>query len=244
MENSGNPKSPKAPQKPTREQLIDHIASLEGVNKQLTVALRRCLELLANVPPEVADNEKWKSMLDDLNKVAAVGERIATDKTDKIDKPLHDEKEVMPDQDTDQDEFLLTRFVEAQEGVYEEALAEIRLGMKKSHWMWFIFPQIAGLGSSMTAPSSLPPCSRLFFLIFTSFFVAALMGKRLLNCCAALMSLQDKSAAQVFGYPDDLKLRSSITLFSIVAEDSSPFDGVLEKYYSGVHDAKTIDLLR
>ena len=239
MEDSGNPKSPKAPQKPTREQLIDYIASLEGVNKQLTVALRRCLELLANVPPELADNEKWKNILDDLNQVAEVGERITTDKTGKIDKSLHDENEVISDQDTDQDEFLLTRFVKAQEGVYEEALAEIRLGMKKRHWMWFIFPQIAGLGSSMTAEH---------FAIKNKSEAEAylrhpILGKRLLDCCAALMSLQDKSAEQIFGYPDDLKLKSSMTLFSIVAEDSSPFDRVLEKYYSGIPDAKTIDLL-
>ena len=223
--------------KPTREQMIEYIQALEAGNRQLVIALKRCLELLANVPPEVADNNKWKSMLNDLNKVAEVGERITTDK--KIDKTLDDENELISDQDTDQDEFLLTRFVKAQEGVYEEALAEIRLGMKKSHWMWFIFPQIEGLGSSMTAEH---------FAIKNKAEAEAylrhpILGRRLLHCCAALMSRQDKSAAQVFGYPDDLKLRSSMTLFSIVAEDSSPFDKVLEKYYSGVPDAQTIDIL-
>ena len=77
---------PNKPKKPTREQLIEYIQALEAGNKQLVITLKRCLELLANVPPEVADNKKWKGMLDDFNKVVKIGERITTD---KISRTLH-----------------------------------------------------------------------------------------------------------------------------------------------------------
>jgi uncharacterized protein (DUF1810 family) len=137
------------------------------------------------------------------------------------------------------DPFLLSRFVEAQEDIYLDALAEIRNGEKESHWMWFIFPQVAGLGSSSTAER--------FAIGRTEEAKAYLdhpvLGVRLMACCAALMKVEGKSASEVFGYPDDMKLRSSMTLFAAVAADPSPFNAVLEKYFAGEPDRRTLEIL-
>lgn len=138
------------------------------------------------------------------------------------------------------DPFELSRFLSAQEGgVYSRALDELKRGSKRSHWMWFIFPQIAGLGSSAT--------SRHYAIRSAGEARAYLahpeLGARLRECASTLLSLEGRSASQVFGYPDDLKLKSSMTLFEAVSEEGSLFSRVLEKYYGGERDAATLGLL-
>jgi uncharacterized protein (DUF1810 family) len=149
---------------------------------------------------------------------------------------MHDQ----PNQQAQADPFNLNRFVEAQAGVYERALAEVKRGQKRSHWMWFIFPQIDGLGYSSTAK---------FYAIKSkdeakAYLDHPLLGTRLIECSEALMKIQGISAAEIFGYPDDLKLRSSMTLFASVSEPNSVFSRVLEHYYEGQPDQQTLELLR
>ena len=133
----------------------------------------------------------------------------------------------------------LQRFVDAQHGVYDEALAEIRDGRKTSHWMWFVFPQIAGLGSSATAQR---------YAIRSADEARAylrhpVLGPRLIRCTEAALRLEGLSAAEIFGHPDDLKLRSSATLFANVAPPGSVFHRLLEKYFGGHADERTLELL-
>lgn len=137
------------------------------------------------------------------------------------------------------DRFDLNRFVQAQEEVYAQALAEIKLGRKRSHWMWFIFPQIDGLGYSSTAK---------FYAIkgkdeARAYLDHMLLGKRLIECAEALLKIESKSAAEIFGYPDDLKLRSSTTLFANVSPADSVFSRVLDRYFGGEPDQRTLELL-
>jgi uncharacterized protein (DUF1810 family) len=133
----------------------------------------------------------------------------------------------------------LTRFVDAQRGVYEQALSEIRSGRKRTHWMWFVFPQIAGLGSS--------PTSQHFAIRdraeAQAYLAHPILGARLLECTQALLDLDAGSASEVFGYPDDLKLKSSMTLFSEVSGTRAIFAQVLDKYFEGESDERTIKLL-
>lgn len=140
---------------------------------------------------------------------------------------------------TKPDPFNLERFVSAQQGVYERALAELRRGEKESHWMWFIFPQIRGLGSSSTA--------RHYAIQGRDEAVAYLkhpiLGPRLIECCNALLRIEGKSASEIMGYPDDLKLRSSMTLFALVAPEQSEFRRVLQKYYDGEEDNRTSEAI-
>ncbi len=138
------------------------------------------------------------------------------------------------------DRFGLNRFVQAQEEVYPRALAELKLGRKRSHWMWFIFPQVDGLGYSSTAR---------FYAIKNKdeakeYLDHALLGKRLMECAEALMKIEGKSATEIFGYPDDLKLRSSMTLFASVAPADSLFSRVLGQYFGGEPDQRTLELLQ
>ena len=137
------------------------------------------------------------------------------------------------------DPFHLSRFVTAQEGIYGQALAELKRGRKESHWMWFIFPQIEGLGHSSTARH---------YAIKSrdearAYLAHPTLGARLVECCEALLNVREKSASAIFGYPDDMKLKSSMTLFSMVEEGDSVFTGVLERYFGGEADQRTIDLL-
>ena len=136
------------------------------------------------------------------------------------------------------DPFNLDRFVSAQAGVYEQAFAEIRAGRKRSHWMWFIFPQIAGLGSS--------PTSQHFAIRdraeAEAYLAHPILGARLIECCEALLALKTDSASGVFGYPDDLKLKSSATLFAAVSPSGSVFEQLLKKFFAGRPDLKTIEL--
>lgn len=134
----------------------------------------------------------------------------------------------------------LDRFLDAQRDTYDQALAEIRGGLKRSHWMWFIFPQIAGLGSSQTS---------VYYAIrdrreADAYLAHPILGPRLVECAEALLALTGVSAAEVFGSPDDLKLRSSATLFAEVSERGVVFERLLEKYYEGRPDTRTLELLR
>jgi uncharacterized protein (DUF1810 family) len=133
----------------------------------------------------------------------------------------------------------LRRFVDAQHGVYEQALSEIRAGQKQSHWMWFIFPQIDGLGSSPTAKHYAIKGIR----EATAFSQHFILGPRLKECAEAVMAIDGRSAREIFGTPDDLKLRSSATLFAEVAGRGAVFKRVLDKYFAGQADQKTLDLL-
>src|SRR5262249_13660731 len=119
----------------------------------------------------------------------------------------------------------LSRFVQAQEGIYSQALAEIRSGRKRTHWMWYIFPQFEGLGSSPTARQ---------YAIKTlaeaeAYLRHPVLGPRLIESAEAALGVEDRSAAEIFGFPDDLKLRSSATLFARVSPSGSVFEQLLEK---------------
>ncbi len=133
----------------------------------------------------------------------------------------------------------LNRFVRAQQDDYEQALSEIRAGDKRSHWMWYIFPQIDGLGSSSTARhyaiKSLDEAK--------AYLDHPILGPRLLECAEAVVRVEDRSAADIFGFPDDLKLRSCATLFACVSPPGSVFERLLEKYYGRERDGKTLRLL-
>lgn len=133
----------------------------------------------------------------------------------------------------------LERFLKAQEIHYETALREIRAGRKRSHWMWFIFPQIAGLGRSSTAQ---------YYAIrdleeAKAYLEDAVLGENLLLISQALLEVDSDDAEAVMGWPDHLKLRSSMTLFALVKPDCLVFQKVLDKFYGGKKDAKTMELL-
>jgi uncharacterized protein (DUF1810 family) len=130
----------------------------------------------------------------------------------------------------------LRRFIEAQEPVYAQVCAELRQGRKTSHWMWFIFPQIRGLGSSETAQ---------YFAIADGNEAAAyaahpLLGMRLRECTGLVLQVDNKSVEQIFGYPDNLKFHSSMTLFARTADDNRVFLDALKKYFAGALDPQTL----
>jgi uncharacterized protein (DUF1810 family) len=133
----------------------------------------------------------------------------------------------------------LVRFVDAQDGVYDAALAELRAGRKRSHWMWFVFPQIAGLGRSATAQryaiADLDEARE--------YLAHAVLGPRLTESAEALLGVEGRTAEQILGYPDDLKLRSSMTLFARAAADPAVFRAVLDRYYGGADDPATLQRL-
>lgn len=138
-----------------------------------------------------------------------------------------------------QDPYDLERFVRAQARDFARALAEIKAGRKTSHWMWYIFPQLDGLGFSATsrryAIRSLDEAK--------AYLEHPILGPRLVECAEAVLGVENRSARQIFGWPDVLKLRSSATLFACVSPPGSVFERVLAKYYDGVGDAKTLELL-
>ena len=133
----------------------------------------------------------------------------------------------------------LNRFVLAQQGDYERALSELERGRKRSHWMWYIFPQLDGLAFSSTskryAIKSIEEAR--------AYLDHSILGPRLLKCAEVVLHIEGRSAREIFGSPDDLKLRSSVTLFAQVSEPDSVFDRLLEKYYQGERDDKTLRLL-
>lgn len=134
----------------------------------------------------------------------------------------------------------LSRFLDAQEGVYERALAELKNGQKRTHWIWFIFPQIDGLGYSPTAKRyaiKSPDEAR-------QYLAHPVLGKRLRECTEAVVALRGGSLAEIFGYPDDMKFRSSMTLFEKTAGADSVFSAALDRYCGGERDAATLGLLR
>jgi uncharacterized protein (DUF1810 family) len=135
--------------------------------------------------------------------------------------------------------FDLERFVKAQQGSYEDALAEIRAGLKRRHWMWFVFPQLAGLGRSETARyygiASLDEAR--------AYLAHPVLGPRLLECVAAVLAAPAASAESMLGPVDAMKLRSSMTLFQRAAPSEPSFGAVLERFYGGVRDGATDALL-
>jgi uncharacterized protein (DUF1810 family) len=137
------------------------------------------------------------------------------------------------------DPFDLKRFVDAQDRVYDTVVDELRDGRKRSHWMWFVFPQLRGLGSSPTAErygiSSLDEAR--------AYLRHEVLGPRLRECTRLVNQVRDRSAAEIFGSPDDLKLRSSMTLFARAADDNGDFLALLDKYYGGQQDQLTLKLL-
>lgn len=133
----------------------------------------------------------------------------------------------------------LNRFVPAQQEDYARALAEIRSGRKRSHWMWYIFPQLDGLGfSSMAKRYAIRSLDEA-----RAFLAHPLLGPRLLECAEAVLAVEGRTAHDIFGSPDDLKLRSCATLFACVSPPGSAFDLLLQKYYAGERDGKTLQLL-
>ncbi|MDP7196441.1 MAG: DUF1810 domain-containing protein [SAR202 cluster bacterium] len=127
------------------------------------------------------------------------------------------------------DIYNLDRFINAQENSYQIALKEIGNGEKCSHWMWFIFPQIDGLGlSSISKEYSIKNKQEAI-----DYLNHNILGKRLIEITNALMKLENKSARSILGYPDDLKLKSSMTLFKIISSDNEIFSDVLGKYFNG-----------
>jgi uncharacterized protein (DUF1810 family) len=137
---------------------------------------------------------------------------------------------------SNRDPFDLQRFVDAQAGIYDAVVGELRAGRKRSHWMWFVFPQLRGLGSSPTAVR---------FSIASidearAYLSHPLLGARLRECAALVSAIDGRTAEEVFGWPDDLKLRSSMTLFARTSDDNDEFVGVLEKFYGGEEDSATV----
>ncbi len=137
------------------------------------------------------------------------------------------------------DHYQLNRFVAAQADTYERALKELRAGSKRSHWMWFIFPQIAGLGHSEMA--------RRYAISgdeeANAYLRHPLLGPRLETCAATLLQWSNRSALDIMGSPDDMKLRSSMTLFAAVAPERQVFTQVLEAFFQGVQDQRTLRLM-
>ncbi|GAB2533183.1 DUF1810 domain-containing protein [Spirosoma aerophilum] len=136
-------------------------------------------------------------------------------------------------------ENTLKRFLDAQEANYTDALAEIKRGKKQTHWMWYVFPQITGLGFSETAK---------YYSIHdlaeaNAYFAHPLLGKRLIDISEAMLAIDGKTANQVLGSPDDMKLQSCMTLFGSLPNTDPVFQAVLEKFYNGKKDQKTIEIL-
>ena len=136
----------------------------------------------------------------------------------------------------------LERFVRAQDerGTYDRALSELRAGRKASHWMWFVFPQVAGLGHSPTAQAY----AVADLAEARAYLAHDVLGPRLHQCCDALLGLEGVSAGQVLGGTDAMKLRSSMTLFALAAPDDLVFERVLERFFDGERDERTPALLR
>jgi uncharacterized protein (DUF1810 family) len=138
------------------------------------------------------------------------------------------------------DPFELERFVSAQTAVIEQVRRELTAGHKRSHWMWFIFPQLRGLGHSATAQrygiSGAQEAQ--------AYLQHPILGRRLVQCTSLVNAATGRSVHEIFGSPDDLKFRSSMTLFSQMPEASAVFGQALEQYFSGVADPQTLQLLK
>ena len=137
------------------------------------------------------------------------------------------------------DPYHLQRFVDAQNPVFAQVCSELRAGRKRSHWIWFIFPQIRGLGDSPLAQefaiTSLEEAQ--------AYLDHPILGARLRECCQLVNLVEGRSIEEIFGYPDDLKFRSSLTLFAHAASDNQIFKEALEKYFNGEDDPLTLERL-
>jgi len=137
------------------------------------------------------------------------------------------------------DPYNLQRFVDAQNPVYERVCKELRSGEKQGHWMWFIYPQLRGLGHSQTAAvygiSSREEAE--------AYLKHPVLGPRLMECTRLVNLVEGRSVSQIFGYPDDLKFRSSMTLFALTAPENQIFKDALEKYFGGEMDQLTVQRL-
>lgn len=134
------------------------------------------------------------------------------------------------------DPYNLQRFLDAQKPVFDQVCAELRAGRKTGHWMWFIFPQLRGLGSSETAQ---------FFAIAsleeaTQYLRHTILGPRLRECSRLVTAVQERTVDEILGYPDNLKLKSSMTLFAHASDDNQIFIDVLNRYFDGQYDAQTM----
>ena len=133
----------------------------------------------------------------------------------------------------------LQRFLDAQDDTYTDALAELTVGEKRTHWMWFIFPQVAGLGNSPMAVR---------YAINSreeaqAYLNHPVLGSRLRECATALLGVQSRTANEIMGFPDDLKLKSSMTLFAALPNTDLVFSQVLGRYYQCEQDEKTVQIL-
>ncbi|BBX08113.1 DUF1810 domain-containing protein [Mycolicibacterium aichiense] len=137
------------------------------------------------------------------------------------------------------DPFELRRFVDAQDRVYDQVLAELRAGAKRSHWIWFIFPQLGALGNSSTAKrfgiSSLAEAQ--------AYLAHPVLGSRLHECARLVLAIEGSAIDEIFGWPDNLKVCSSMTLFEQATDDNADFVAVLDKFYGGERDTRTLELL-
>ena len=137
------------------------------------------------------------------------------------------------------DPLRVQEFLSAQAAVYDDVLAELKAGRKASHWMWFIFPQLAGLGvSSMARRFALSSV-----LEARGYAAEPVLGQRLRECTCLVIDVENRSINRIFGSPDDLKFRSSMTLFSVAVPAEPLFSQALQKYFSGEPDPRTIELL-
>jgi uncharacterized protein (DUF1810 family) len=137
------------------------------------------------------------------------------------------------------DPYNLQRFVDAQNPEFEQVCAELRAGQKQGHWMWFIFPQLSGLGRSQMA---------IKFAVSSwdeaeAYLKHKVLGPRLRECTRLVIAVEGRTINQIFGYPDDLKFRSSMTLFSSVTSENQVFKDALQKYFAGELDRQTVDRL-
>ena len=133
----------------------------------------------------------------------------------------------------------LSIFLEAQQNIYPQVVKELESGKKTTHWMWFIFPQIDGLGHSSIAK---------YYSIKTiaeakEYLMHPLLGKRLFECTNIIAGIENKTADEIFGYPDNAKLKSSMTLFNFVSPEHKQFADILKKYFAGKQDERTISIL-
>jgi uncharacterized protein (DUF1810 family) len=138
-----------------------------------------------------------------------------------------------------EDPYDLNRFIEAQDTNYDDALSELRAGRKRSHWMWYVLPQLSGLGhSAMSYRYGIRSGEEA-----RAYLNHPVLGRRLHDCVEAILAIEGRSAFEILGSPDDLKLRSSATLFAHVLPRGSVFEEILDKYYSSERDPKTVELL-
>lgn len=137
------------------------------------------------------------------------------------------------------DPYNLKRFVLAQSSIFDQVLSELRAGYKESHWMWFIFPQIKGLGRSpISVEYSISSKDEA-----RAYLQHRVLGVRLKECTRLILLVKGRSAVEIFGEPDDMKFRSSMTLFARVAGDDDIFERALQKYFDGIPDSLTLDRL-